>query len=234
MIRMVLCGATGRMGRAIKKLVSEEEAFAISHEVAPSLRTTFWSFNGEADVTLDFSTPAVLSEALSFCVTRKLPLVIGTTGHSEDVYGELEEAARHIAIIKSENFSRGAYVLGSLAKRAVQMLGDDYDVSIVESHHRNKVDAPSGTAKRIAAMMGVPVQTHSIRGGGLTGTHEIFFDGANDRIVLSHEALDRRLFAIGALDAAKWILQCAPGLYGMEDFERRTEDSAQGFKYSHR
>ena len=221
MIRVILCGATGRMGGAIRALVSQGDAFVITYAIASPLGTSFLSFDDQADVVIDFSTPAVLSEELAFCVKRGLRLVIGTIGHPEHVHAELEEAAQHIAIIKSENFSNGAYVLGKLAECAAQMLGETYDVAIVEAHHRNKADAPSGTAKRIASMIGAPVQTHSIRGGDLIGTHEVFFHGTNDRIVLSHEALDRRLFAVGALDAAKWIIHCAPGLYGMSDFERR-------------
>jgi len=220
MIRIILCGATGRMGGAIRALVDQGEAFAISCAIAPSLGNSFSSFAGEADVVIDFSTPAALTEELSFCVKYGLPLVIGTTGHPEDAHAEIEDAAQQIAIIKGENFSKGAYVLGKHVQSAHQMLEDAYDVTILETHHRNKVDAPSGTAKRIAQMIGVPVQTHSIRGGDVIGTHEVFFHGMNDRIVFSHEALNRRLFAAGALDAAEWIIRCAPGLYGMSDFIR--------------
>lgn len=217
MIRVILCGATGRMGSVMQALIAEGDTFMLSHAVAPSLGTSFSSFSGKADVVIDFSTPLALREELAFCEKNELPLVVGTTGHSEDAHAALEDAAQRVAIIKCENFSKGAYVLGNLAQNACQILGEGYDVAIVESHHRNKVDAPSGTAKRIAQMMDARVQTHSVRGGGLVGTHEVFFSGMRDRIILSHEALDRRLFAAGALDAARWIVHCSPGLYGMED-----------------
>lgn len=220
MIRVILCGATGRMGCEIKTQIDRRDEFIISYAVDTTLSTSFSDFMGEADVVIDFSVPAVLSEELSFCVQRKLPLVLGTTGHSESAYAAIERAAEQIAIIKSENFSKGAYVLGKLAQIASKMLGDAYDASIVEAHHRKKKDAPSGTAKRIATMMDSPVQMHSIRGGEVVGTHDVYFLGSKDRLVLSHEAFDRGVFANGALDASKWIIDCAPGLYGMSDFAK--------------
>jgi len=121
MIRLVLCGATGRMGNAIRALVLQGKGFIISYEASRSAPLT--AFDGNADVVIDFSAPAALLEVLAFCVRRGLPLVIGTTGYNENASSEIEDAARHVAIIKSENFSSGAHVLGKLAKQAVQMLG---------------------------------------------------------------------------------------------------------------
>lgn len=209
------------MGKSVRALADETDAFHIAYAVDPVLGTSFAGFDGQADVVIDFSTPAVLEEALAFCVRHSLPLVLATTGHTETADMLLEEAAQHIAILQSANLSNGANVLGKLAAGARAMLGA-YDASIVEVHHRAKVDAPSGTAKRLAKMIGMPQSAvHSIRGGAVVGTHEVYFYGNQDVIALRHEALDRRLFAGGALDAAKWIVDCAPGLYGMNDFLER-------------
>lgn len=218
MIRIVLVGANGRMGKTVQALVQEKDVFTIAYAIDPSLGTSFTGFTGKADVVIDFATPAVVQEEVSFCIAHALPLILASTGHSETINGLLEEAAQQIAILWSPNLSSGAYVLSKLATSA-HILLKGYDSAIVETHHRAKADAPSGTAKRLAEMMDMPqMPMHSIRGGAVVGTHEVAFYGNEDIITLRHEALDRRLFANGSLEAAKWIVNCAPGLYDMSDF----------------
>lgn len=218
MIRAILAGACGRMGQAVRTLASETEDIAIAACIDPALGTAFATCQTPADVVIDFSTPDALGDTLAFCVRHGLPLVLATTGHQDDAGPRIDEAAEHIAILKSANLSYGAYVLARLAAQAKALLGSAYDITILESHHRAKKDAPSGTAKLLADAMDAPkIPMLSIRGGGTVGTHEIAFYGDRDILQIKHEALDRRLFAKGALDAAQWITTCAPGLYGMAD-----------------
>ncbi len=219
MIRIILAGAGGRMGRAISALAAEIEGAKIVAGIDPAMGTSFANCTAAADVVIDFATPKALVDELAFCVDRGLPLVLASTGHGPEADALVDEAAEKIAIVRSANFSYGAYVLARLAKEAHQLLGSAYDVSICEAHHRAKKDAPSGTAKLLAEAMDMPdMPMVSLRGGAVVGTHEVFFLGDRDVITVKHEALDRRLFAEGALHAANWIAGCAPGLYGMADF----------------
>ena len=221
MIRILLCGATGRMGTAVQTLVQQDPAFSVVYAIAPSLGTSFSRCAESADVVIDFSTPAALPEELAFCKAQKLPLLLASTGHTQSAISQIEEASECIPILKSENLSLGAYLLGQLAGAAVSAL-EGYDACIVETHHRAKADAPSGTAKRLAAQMNTPdIAMHSIRGGGAVGTHEVQFLGMRDSFTLTHETFDRSLFAEGALKASAWLIHCAPGLYAMHDFWNR-------------
>ncbi len=219
MIRIVLAGAAGRMGKAVRALAEETPGVEIVALVDPNLNTRFETCDVAADVVVDFSVPAALSETLAFCAKRGLPLVLATTGHGEEADAQIADASENIAILRSANLSFGACVLARLAAKAREWLGDAYEVTIVETHHKHKKDAPSGTAKLLLSAMETPdAPALSIRGGAVVGIHEVQFLGEKDVLTLRHEALDRTLFARGALDAAKWIAQCAPGLYGMEDF----------------
>lgn len=219
MTRVILAGAAGRMGKVMRALAEETAGVKITALIAPSLGTSFAACEADADVVIDFSTPAALQEELSFCVQKGMGLVLAATGHPEEARAWIGEAAERIAVFQSANLSYGVYALVKLATHARGLLGEPYDVTVVETHHRAKKDAPSGTAKLLAAAMETPdAPMVSIRGGSVIGVHEIDFYGEHDVITLRHEALDRRVFAQGALTAAQWIATCAPGLYGMEDF----------------
>lgn len=156
MIRAILAGAGGRMGQTVRALAAESNDITVVACVDPSMGTTFDTCPAGADIVIDFSTPAALEMELAFCTRRGLPLVLGTTGHTEDAQSRVEAAAQEIAILKSANLSFGAYVLAKLAAEAKALLGNAYDVAIVETHHRAKKDAPSGTAKLLAGAMGTP------------------------------------------------------------------------------
>ena len=219
MLRIILAGAAGRMGRAVLALAGETEGVSIAARIDPALGTSLDTCKADADVLIDFSTPEALHGVLAFCASRGMGLVLATTGHPEAAKARIGEAAERIAILRSANLSYGAYVLAKLAAQAAGLLREKADVTIVETHHRAKKDAPSGTAKLLADAMEIPgAAIVSLRGGSVTGVHEIHFFGESDIVTLRHEAIDRRLFAQGALDAAKWVASCAPGLYGMEDF----------------
>lgn len=216
--RAIVVGAGGRMGRTVLALAGETAGIDVVFGADPLTGNSLASAPPEADVVIDFSTALALPETLGFCVSRGLPLILATTGHT--TYEAVEAAAGQIAILASANLSLGALVLSRLAREARRLLAGAYDVTILETHHRAKKDAPSGTAKMLAAAMDAPgpaVTTLSIRGGGVFGTHEVRFLGDMDVVTLRHEAIDRRLFAKGALEAAKWIVGRTPGLYKLDD-----------------
>jgi len=195
-------------------------------------------FTGEADAVIDFSSPAALNGLLDFAVARKIPLVLATTGYTPEQVAQIGAAATQVPIFRSANMSLGINVLLELVKKAAAVLGDSYDIEIVERHHRRKVDAPSGTALMIADAAASTCghdsqyvyERHSVRqprdkkeigisavrGGTIVGEHEIIFAGHDEVMEIKHTALSRDIFASGAIEAAKFISGVsAPGLYDM-------------------
>jgi 4-hydroxy-tetrahydrodipicolinate reductase len=197
-------------------------------------------FGGAADVLIDFSSPAALPSLLPYCVAKKLPCVLCTTGYSERERLMLEAAAEQLPIFRSGNMSLGINLLMQLIKKAATVLGGDFDIEIVERHHRMKLDAPSGTALMLAEALSeaLPYKPEyvydrhnsvqargegqigfsSVRGGTIIGEHEIIFAGPDEVLELRHSAFSRDVFANGALAAAKFMArQTAPGLYDMDN-----------------
>lgn len=192
----------------------------------------------EADALIDFSHPAALTGLLDFCVGRKLPAVLATTGYSEEQLAQIGQAAKSIPIFRSANMSLGVNVLMDLVRRAAALLGEDFDVEIQERHHRRKLDAPSGTALMLAhaAASALPYEPEhvydrhsvrkprdrreigisSLRGGTIVGDHTVVFAGRDEVVEISHHAASREVFAVGAVKAAKFLAGVdAPGLYDM-------------------
>jgi len=195
-------------------------------------------FQGEADAVVDFSSPAALDALLEFSIQRKIPLVLATTGYTPEQVAQIGAAALRTPIFRSANMSLGVNVLLELVKKAASVLGDSYDIEIVERHHRRKVDAPSGTALMIADAAAAScgheteyvfdrhavrrprgkkeIGISAVRGGTIVGEHEIIFAGHDELIEIKHTALSREVFAQGALEAAKFMAGVsAPGLYDM-------------------
>jgi 4-hydroxy-tetrahydrodipicolinate reductase len=191
-----------------------------------------------AGALIDFTAPAATLQNLRMAAAAGAPVVIGTTGFSGDEESAIEAIAATIPVVKSGNMSLGVNLLAELVREAAARLGTDYDIEIFEAHHRAKTDAPSGTALMLgraaasarglelaAATIGSrtgPRETGAIgfavvRGGGVVGDHEVMFAGAEEVISLSHRAIDRGLFAKGAIAAAKWVVGKPPGLYSMAD-----------------
>jgi 4-hydroxy-tetrahydrodipicolinate reductase len=220
-LRIALVGASGRMGQAVIGLVENDPQFAITAKIgrADSLASSL----GESDVVIDFSLASATKSVAETCARLKRPLALGTTGQSEIEQQAVCAAAREIPVVFSANFGIGVNVLFRLAREAAISLGEDFDVEIVEAHHRTKKDAPSGTAKQLARVVqsslgaahDVPV--HSIRAGDIVGDHTIIFSGQGEWLELTHRAASREIFARGALRAARWVVDQPPGLYGMED-----------------
>lgn len=184
-----------------------------------------------SEVVIDFTAPELSLRHLHYAVEQGKKLVIGTTGFSDNHYKILEDAAETIPLLVTSNTCLGVAVLGKIAPLLKEALGPDFDLHIHEVHHRDKKDAPSGTALALASKLspqgetkqdraqdaGAAVTLSSSRVGGVIGDHDITFTSSAERITLSHRALDRRVFARGALKAAEWLSQQPPGLYGMDD-----------------
>jgi 4-hydroxy-tetrahydrodipicolinate reductase len=173
------------------------------------------------DVAIDFSQADSIDEICRAASQHGKSLVIGTTGHSQQQRKTIEETAHSIPIVLASNFSVGVNVLFWLTQKAAEFLGSDFNPEVVETHHKMKKDAPSGTAKTLAEFLRVvrnseiPIQ--SIREGDVVGEHSVVFSGADERLELTHRATDRGIFARGALRAAKWIVDKPPRLYSMQD-----------------
>jgi 4-hydroxy-tetrahydrodipicolinate reductase len=261
-IRLIVSGAAGRMGRMVVRAIDEAEGAklvgALEREDSPWIGHDPGALAGcgasglaivadplplllAADAIIDFSSPAASVELSALAAQARIADVIGTTGLGEADLERIDAAARHAPIVRSGNMSLGVNLLAALTRRAAAALGEDFDIEIVEAHHRMKVDAPSGTAlllgQAAAAGRGVSLKDHtagaregvtgprrrgdigfaSLRGGTVVGDHSVVFAGEGERIVLSHLAEDRGLFARGALNAARWAQDRKPGLYSMAD-----------------
>lgn len=195
-------------------------------------------FSGKADVIVDFSHHSSLPALLDYAKSTHTPLVVATTGHTEEELAMMKKAAEEVAIFFSGNFSIGINLIISLARQAAKTLGVDFDVEIIEKHHNKKLDAPSGTALMLAnAISEERVETeyvydrhsvrkarepkeigiHSVRGGTIVGEHEVIFAGTNEVVSISHSAASREIFATGALRAAAYLSKKSVGLYNMND-----------------
>lgn len=224
-VRITLFAPGGRMGEAIAAAVAEDPGFAIDPD--------------HGDVLIDFSAPAALQASLDRAISASVPIVVGTTGLDDLASHRLAAAAERVAVLRAANTSLGVALLAELAERAARALGPNWDVEIVEAHHRLKADAPSGTAlalgEAVALGRGTDLKAErgrdgaglkreagtigfaSVRGGTVTGDHDVLFLGPDERLVLSHRAESRAIFARGALAAARFLIGRPPGLYSMRD-----------------
>jgi 4-hydroxy-tetrahydrodipicolinate reductase len=224
-IRISLFAPNGRMGKAIARAVAADPAFAID--------------NDDGDVLVDFSAPDALDESLDRAKSAGTPILVGTTGLDETANERIAAAAKDIAVLRAPNTSLGIAVLAQLVERAAQLLGPDWDIEIAETHHRMKADAPSGTAWLLAHAAacgrGTDIEAEagrcgtglkrergaigfaSLRGGTVAGEHDVMFLGEKERVILSHRAENRLIFARGALAGARFLIGKPPGLYSMRD-----------------
>lgn len=262
MLKVAVIGAAGRMGRAVVSCILESPDVKLVGAVTETSDAALGRDAAElvgappvgvivsddrahalqgAQVAIDFTLPAVTEANLRACVEHGTALVIGTTGLEERQLRAIEKAAHEIPVVYGRNMSVGVNVFIELVARAARALGDGYDIEIAETHHRHKVDAPSGTAlalgERIAAAQGrkladvavyarqgrtgprVPgtIGFSVVRGGNVVGQHSVRFIGAEEEVEFRHDAADRKTFARGALRAARWAAGQAPGLYSMPD-----------------
>ncbi|MCD7723043.1 MAG: 4-hydroxy-tetrahydrodipicolinate reductase [Clostridiales bacterium] len=246
MTKIILCGANGKMGRVIQNVVSLRDDCEIvagvdvntvkqSFPVYPTLSDV----KENADVLIDFTSPVLLPQLLEYSKTNSISVVIATTGYDEKQKQMIFDAAGECPVFFTYNMSIGINLLANLAKKAAAVLGRDFDIEIVEKHHNQKIDAPSGTALMLADAvceeMGSELKyeydrhskrekrtkneigIHSVRGGTIVGEHEIIFAGRDEIITLSHSARSKEIFAVGAVNAALFMAGKAPGLYSMKD-----------------
>jgi 4-hydroxy-tetrahydrodipicolinate reductase len=220
-VRVLLVGAAGRMGKTVLDLAAADPKIDIVAQcdlgdpIEPAMEN--------CDVIIDFSHPDAIDEVCLAASQHGKSLVIGTTGHSQEQRRMIQEAAQSLPIVFASNFSVGVNVLFWLTRKAAELLERDFDPEIIETHHKMKKDAPSGTAKTLAEILKaeqknqneIPIQ--SIREGEVVGEHTVIFSGLGERIELTHRASSREIFARGALRAAKWIMGRPPGLYSMQD-----------------
>ncbi len=235
-MRIIINGANGRMGHMLADMAREEgEVIAAGVDVVGDYMR-LEDFNGEADCVIDFSNHKAAPELVDYCVKRELPVLIASTGHTPEELKLIHEAAKKIPVFMSPNMSVGVALLADLAERITRIFGD-CDIEMIEAHHNQKLDVPSGTAlmlaeriqearsdsslnigrhengKRPANEIGI----HSLRYGTEVGTHEIIFSNGLETITLKHDAKNRALFAKGALSAARWLVKQSAGLYNMRD-----------------
>lgn len=247
MTRVILQGSSGRMGKVVIELSQSTQDFEIvagvdtfPNEQAFPVYTSIKEVKEEADVVIDFSNAEAVDDLLDYCVDKKLPVVLCTTGLSDDQLDRVVIESKNIAILRSANMSIGVNLLLSLVKEAAHVLkGKGFDIEIVEKHHRNKLDAPSGTAIALAeaAEDGIEESMNfvydrsrerkkrgdneigfsSVRGGSITGDHDVIFAGIDETLTLSHVAYSREVFAKGGIAAAQYLAGKEPGLYSMQD-----------------
>jgi 4-hydroxy-tetrahydrodipicolinate reductase len=261
-MRLIVAGAGGRMGRALVRVISETQGAVLAGALeAPGselldkdsgvlaglpangvpLSADLWSMSANADGILDFTVPSATIANVAIAAQRNLVHVIGTTGLSSSDDAVIKSVTSRATVVKSGNMSLGINLLAALVKRVAKSLDENFDIEILEMHHRAKIDAPSGTALMLgeaaAEGRGVALDAHSargrdgvtgarrpgdigfasLRGGTATGDHRVIFAGAMERIELSHHAEDRTMFAQGAVKAALWARDKKPGLYTMSD-----------------
>lgn len=249
MTDIIIQGINGRMGKVLCELISQREDCRIVGGVDVSAQSgaipvaaSLEELNVKADVIIDFSTPEATKAALRYCQTTGTACVVCTTGLDGECEKMMRQAAEKAPIFKSANMSMGINLLAELAQKAAQALGMDYDIEIIEKHHHNKVDAPSGTALLLADEINEATEhryhyvydrhsvrqkrdshelgLHAIRGGSIVGDHEILFCGPDEVITLSHSAGSRAVFANGAINAAIFLKGCGNGFYNMKDLMR--------------
>ena len=238
MLRLLVNGAQGRMGRAIIGCAACDPAVTISGEAESDEELV--SYLSNSDAIIDFTHADVTARVLERCVEAKKPLIIGTTGQTEFVRTQIKNAALTIPIVFAPNYSVGVNTLFWLTRKAAEILGPEFDLEVVEMHHRLKKDSPSGTARGLAEILAdvrklqyasdirhgregmvgertsSEIGMHAIRGGDVVGDHTVIFANIGERVELTHKASSRDTFAKGAIHAAKWAHTQPPGLYTMQ------------------
>lgn len=248
MTNIILCGCSGVMGRTITELVKNDDDAQIvaGIDLADEGRTDYPIFSSitacdvDADALIDFSTPKILDDILAYCAEKKLPAVLCATGYEERQLAAIEAAAERSAILRSANMSLGINTLMNLVQEAVKVLAPEgYDVEIVEKHHNQKLDAPSGTALALADSVNEAaggcfeyvydrsqrkqkrdrkeLGISAVRGGTIVGDHDVIFAGPDEVITLSHSAYSKAVFGKGAVAAAKFLKGKGAGRYDMSD-----------------
>ncbi len=246
MTNIILVGCNGKMGQVICRLAENdpEARIVCGVDISGEKKNDFpvyTEFNSEikGDAIIDFSHPSALTGTLEFAKSKRIPAVVATTGFSDAQKAELAQAAKEAPVFFSANMSLGINLLIQLAQRATQLLEDSFDIEIIEKHHNQKIDAPSGTALAIADAINEvskadneyiydrhdvrkkrskrEIGIHAVRGGTIVGEHSVIFAGQDEIVEITHRATSKEIFAVGAIKAAKFMAGKGPGLYNMRD-----------------
>ena len=253
-MRILLSGACGRMGRTVAEFCRERDTIvaagvdvsACGDELGFPVYPSFEAVQTKADVIIDFTRPEVLPELIAYALREKLPAVIATTGFNPADMQRIRDAAQVIPIFQSANMSLGINLMKTLIRQAAFVLGEAFDVEIIERHHNRKIDAPSGTAlmlyeelskcypggrdmkpgreSRTQAREHREIGIHAIRGGTLTGSHEVSFFGPGETLTFVHDAQNRTVLAKGAVQAAAFLKDKPAGFYAMDDLIRQMQN----------
>lgn len=245
MINIALFGCNGKMGQVIANIVNSDPDAKIvfGYDINTEAKNSFPVYNNienikeKADVVIDFSHPAMLESIITYCKTNSVPAVIATTGMSDIQLNDIDELAKSVAVFRSANMSLGINLLVNLVKKAASLLEGKFDIEIIEKHHNQKIDAPSGTALMIADAISdtlsekpeyvydrhsvrkkrskTEIGLHAIRGGTIVGEHDVIFAGNDEIVEIKHTAMSKEIFAEGAVKAAKFVAGKAAGMYNM-------------------
>lgn len=247
MTKILLSGCGGKMGRVIASCIADRADCEIIAGIDPAgmedadfpVFGTALQFDGQADVIIDFSHPSALEGILAYAIAHHTPAVLATTGLNEQQVALIHEAAKQTPVFFSANMSIGVSLITELAQKAARVLGGSFDIEIIEKHHNQKIDAPSGTALMLAdAISGEldqkphyeydrhskrakrdknEIGIHAVRGGTIVGEHEVLFAGRDELVSISHSARSKEIFAVGAVNAAVFLCGRPAGLYAMRD-----------------
>jgi 4-hydroxy-tetrahydrodipicolinate reductase len=238
MAKIVIYGSKGRMGQAITTCAKSTDGFEVIGAI--DIGDDLASAIAGCDAVIDFSFHEATPNAAALCAEHKKALIIGTTGHTDEEKADILKYQSEIPIVWASNYSTGVNTLFWLTRKAADILGPDFDLEVLEMHHRHKVDAPSGTATTLGEILldvrnqqkdalrhgreGITgertdeeIGMHSLRGGDVVGDHTVIYAGAGERLELTHKAANRETFANGALRAAQWAVGKEPGLYDMQN-----------------
>ena len=243
MVNVLICGIGGKMGATLVELLNgDTQAKAVCgvdirspENINIPVYKSFGEVKTKVDVIIDFSSPAALISELEWAVKNSVPVVLGSTGFNDEQLKYIDECSKKVAIFKTANFSLGVNLLMKLVREAANILGDKFDIEIIEKHHNLKADAPSGTALMLAdsanvenkdylygrdkscGKRGKEIGIHAVRGGTIVGEHEVMFAGEDEIVTLSHSARSKRVFAAGAIKAAIFLAGRPAGKYDMQD-----------------
>ncbi len=245
MTRIILCGCSGHMGKTISELAANYDDLKIvaGVDLKNNLCYDYPVYNDlnkvkeQADVLIDFSHPSLLKSILDYCISKSLPAVIATTGNDNNNIELIHKASAQIPVFFTYNMSLGINLMTELIQKAQAVLGDKFDIEIIEKHHNQKIDAPSGTAIMLADALNNnneytnvydrhstrnkrcknEIGISSIRGGTIVGEHTVLFAGTDETIEITHTAYSKKIFGSGALKAALWLNKKPAGMYSMKD-----------------
>lgn len=233
-MKVAILGA-GAMGKVLAQAIEEQKDMSLAGMIEPQDGQKLHDIDGQTDVVIDFSNPNNLEMLMDFCIARNCPAVIATTGFTLEQQQMIIDTAQQVPVVFAANFSLGITVMKRVLAEIAPILEDRFDMEVIEKHHNKKLDSPSGTAKMLVAALnsrgdyeevhgregnrrrGKEIGIHAVRGGTIAGEHDVIFAGEDEILEIKHTAGSKKIFAAGAITAARFVQTAKPGLYDMED-----------------